>query len=191
MPSGITHDRITFWLLPWVVGVSYCLTRNGELTLILSGSYLFSGMMFGPDLDIHSIQYKRWGVIRGVWLPYRNLMKHRSFLSHGLIIGTCVRLLYLCLIVVLIGMLVIAIAQLIWGFPWNWQSFMRAKYNLLINQYPRATIALFIGLEIGAMSHSISDWISSHRKIRLRKKLNKAPKETKKLRKAKIYQKKD
>ena len=191
MPSGVTHDRITMWILPWIAGVTYCLTRNGELTLILSGGYFFSGMMFGPDLDIRSIQYKRWGIIRGIWLPYRRLFKHRSIFSHGFIIGTCVRLVYLFLIIACISIFGVAIAQLIFGFTWNWQDFAQRQLSLLINKYPQETIALFIGLEIGAMSHSVSDWISSRRKLRLKKKLNKPKSTTKKLRRTKIFQKKN
>ena len=191
MPSGVTHDRITIWILPWIVGVTYCLTRNGELTLIFSGGYFFSGMMFGPDLDIHSLQYKRWGMIRGIWLPYRRFLKHRSIFSHGFIIGTCVRLIYLFLIIACISILVVAIAQLIFGFTWNWQDFAQRQLSLLINKYPQETIALFIGLEIGAMSHSVSDWIGSRRKLRLKKKLNQPQSTTKKLRGTKIYQKKN
>ena len=191
MPSGVTHDRITIWILPWIVGVTYCLTRNGELTLILSGGYFFSGMMFGPDLDIRSLQYKRWGIIRGIWLPYRRFLKHRSIFSHGFIIGTCVRLVYLFLIIACISIFVVAIAQLIFGFTWNWQDFAQRQLSLLINRYPQETIALFIGLEIGAMSHSVSDWISSRRKLRLKKKLNQPQGATKKLRGTKIFQKKN
>ncbi len=191
MPSGVTHDRITIWILPWIVGVTYSLTRNGELTLILSGGYFFSGMMFGPDLDIHSLQYKRWGIIRGIWLPYRKFLKHRSIFSHGFIIGTCVRSVYLFLIIACISIFVVAIAQLIFGFTWNWQDFAQLQLSLLINKYPQETIALFIGLEIGAMSHSVSDWISSRRKLRLKKKLNQPQSKTKKLRGTKIFQKKN
>ena len=191
MPSGVTHDRITVGILPWIVGVTYCLTRNGELTLILSGGYFFSGMMFGPDLDILSLQYKRWGIIRGIWLPYRRILKHRSIFSHGLIIGTCVRLVYLFSIIACISILAVAIAQLIFGFTWNWQDFVQQQLSLSINKYPQEIIALFIGLEIGAMSHSVSDWISSRRKLRRKNKVNKPQSTTKKLRKTKIFQKKN
>ncbi len=191
MPSGVTHDRITIWILPWIVGVTYCLTRNGELTLILSGGYFFSGMMFGPDLDIRSLQYKRWGIIRGIWLPYRRVLKHRSIFSHGFIIGTCVRLVYLFLIIACISIFVVAIAQLIFGFSWNWQDFAQQQLSLSIDKYPQETIALFIGLEIGAMSHSVSDWISSRRKLRRKNKLNQPKSTTKKLGGAKIFQKKN
>lgn len=186
MPSGVTHDRITIWILPWVAGISYLLTRDGDLTLILAGSYLFSGMMFGPDLDIYSLQYKRWGVIRGIWLPYRGFVKHRSILSHGLLIGTLLRLIYLSVIVAGISIFVVAIAQLCLGFPWNWQDFVREQVYFSIKKYPRETLVLFLGLEIGSMSHSISDWFSSRRKLRLKNKVS----QSKKLRKAKIYQKK-
>lgn len=43
MPSGVTHDRITIWILPWIAGITYCVTRDGELTLILSGVIYLAG----------------------------------------------------------------------------------------------------------------------------------------------------
>jgi uncharacterized metal-binding protein len=190
MPSGIVHDRITIRLLPWVGAITYCTTRSAELTLILACGYLFSGLMFGPDLDIYSLQYKRWGLIRGIWLPYRQFFRHRSIFSHGLIIGTCVRLIYLFFFIALISTLSVAIAQLCLGFAWNWQVFVRDQLHLLIWKYPRETIALLIGLEIGAMSHSISDWINSQRKRRLKNKLSKVQTKPQKLSQARIYQKK-
>ena len=191
MPSGVVHDRITIWLLPWVVGITYCLTRSAELTLIVAGGYLFSGMMFGPDLDIHSLQYKRWGAIRQIWLPYRQFLRHRSLFSHGFVIGTCIRVAYLLLIVAVIGILGVAIAQLLLGFDWNWQDFVRIKLYRLVWKYSQETWALFVGLEIGAMSHSVSDWFNSHRKHRLKRKINKAKVKTRsnKIRSARIYQK--
>jgi uncharacterized metal-binding protein len=193
MSSGIEHDRITIWLLPLVGGITYCTTRSAELTLILACGFLFSGLMFGPDLDIVSLQYKRWGVVRGIWLPYRKFLRHRSIFSHGLIIGTCIRLIYLFCIISFVSTLGVAIAQLCLGFTWNWQIFVRDQLHLLINKYPRQTAALLIGLEIGAMSHSISDWIYSHRKRRLKNKSIKSIKvktKTEKLSPARIYQKK-
>jgi uncharacterized metal-binding protein len=170
MPSGITHDRITLWTLPWVAGISYSLTRDGELTLILAGGFLFSGLMFGPDLDIFSIQYQRWGVFKFIWLPYRRLLRHRSLLSHGLFIGTYIRVIYLSIIIAFVSIFVVAIAQLLFDFTWNWHDFTRQQLNLLSKKYHTQTIAIFLGLELGAMSHSISDWISSRRKQRLKTK---------------------
>ncbi|MCC0177309.1 metal-binding protein [Waterburya agarophytonicola K14] len=179
MPSGTTHDRITLWTLPWVASITYGLTRNGDLTLLVSGGFLFSGLMFGPDLDIRSIQFQRWGLLRGIWLPYRKLLRHRSLFSHGLIIGTCLRVLYLFLFVAGIAIFVVGFAQLLFGFSWNWQDFVGSKFHLLTHHRDRETIALFMGLELGAMSHSISDWISSSHKKRLNKKPRKTVKVTK------------
>ena len=169
MPSGIAHDRITLWSLPWIASIGYGLTKNGELSLILAGGFLFSGLMFGPDLDIYSVQYKRWGFIRGIWIPYRHLFRHRSFFSHGLIVGTVIRVLYLFVIIATIAIIAVGIAQAMWGFYWNWRQFVFSQFDLLTHKYLKETIALFLGLELGAMSHSLSDLVSSKRKRRLKK----------------------
>ena len=175
MPSGRTHDRITLWIFPWIVVATYLVTRNGEVTLLTGGGFFFSGLMFGPDLDIYSAQYKRWGALRWIWLPYRKLFSHRSLFSHGFIIGTVIRVIYLLLIVFAIAIFLVAIAQLLFGFPWNWQRFILQGIELMTNKYAAETVALWLGLESGAMSHSLSDWISSalkkQRKIGKREKV--------------------
>ncbi|MGK7924424.1 MAG: metal-binding protein [Spirulina sp.] len=160
MPSGRTHDRITLWCLPWFVLLTFSLTRSGELTLLAAAGFLFSGLMFGPDLDIHSVQFKRWGWLRWIWIPYQKTLKHRSRLSHGLLIGTTLRLLYLLVLASSIAIFGVAIAQLLWGFAWNWQHFVRLSLQML-QRFSGEAIALFIGLELGAMSHSLTDWMGS------------------------------
>jgi uncharacterized metal-binding protein len=161
MPSGRTHDRITLWNLPVIVGLSYLLTHSGELTLLIASAFLFSGLMFGPDLDIYSVQYKRWGILRWIWLPYQALLVHRSMLSHGLIVGTSLRIIYLLVCLLAIAVPAVAAAQLIGGFNWNWQQVARLTLQLVVQDYWQEAIALLIGLELGAMSHSLCDWISS------------------------------
>jgi uncharacterized metal-binding protein len=179
MPSGKTHDRITLWLLPWIVLVSYIITRNAELTLLGSSGFFFSGLMFGPDLDLYSVQFKRWGIFRYLWLPYQKLLRHRSFFSHGLIIGTVFRLIYLLFWLFIFSSLLIALLQLIIGFDWNWQTFTIAQFNLITKKYYLQAIACFWGLELGAMSHYLSDWIGSISKKK-RKGLKPQPKNLKK-----------
>jgi len=169
MPSGTTHDRITLWSLPWIVFATYLVTHNGELTLLMAGGFFFSGLMFGPDLDIYSTQYKRWGILRWIWLPYRKLFRHRSLFSHGLIIGTLIRLIYLFLMIFVIAIFLVAIAQLLFGFPWNWQKLFLNAIDSLINEYAPEALSLWLGLELGAMSHSLSDWIGSAAKKQRKK----------------------
>jgi uncharacterized metal-binding protein len=177
MPSGSTHDRITLIGLPLVVGGSLLIARNAEYTLITAGSFLFSGMMFGPDLDIYSVQYRRWGFLRWIWLPYRKLLSHRSFFSHGFAIGTIVRVLYLTIFLLLVAIVLVALGQAIWGFPWNWHDFRLNVWRSLRSDYLDWTIATFVGLELGAMSHYVSDWLNStfkrsKKKVDARKKVD-------------------
>ena len=171
MPSGRTHDRITVWSVPLVVGIAYFLTQSGKFALILAGGFLFSGLMFGPDLDIYSVQYKRWGWFRCIWIPYRSAIRHRSQLSHGLLIGTILRLIYISLIILILSGMIAAIAYF-FGYV-NLQSVMDSQKKLPIwnPKYTQALLALIIGLELGAMSHSISDWIgSAYKKNKTQKK---------------------
>ena len=73
MPSGRTHDRITVLSVVPITILFYFIFRRKELILWFGLSYIFSGLMFGPDLDIYSLQYKRWGIGRWIWLPYQYL----------------------------------------------------------------------------------------------------------------------
>jgi len=161
MPSGKTHDRITLWSLPWLVGACYGLTRSGDLSLLVAGSYLFSGLMFGPDLDIYSVQYKRWGILRWIWRPYQKMLSHRPLLSHGLLIGTILRLVYLVLILGVGVLLSLAIAQAFGIGQWQWQPSIQRQVWGISQHYFREAIAIFVGLELGAISHGISDGVGS------------------------------
>ncbi len=168
MPSGKTHDRITLWSLPVIAGGTYLLTNgNSDRTLIIAGAFLFGGLMFGPDLDIYSVQYKRWGYLRWLWIPYQKTLKHRSFFSHGLIIGTTIRLIYLAFWLSLVGIFAVGIAELWNDVSWNWQLWAQ-----LAKKYKYEWIALFIGLEMGAVSHILSDRLGSFFKRRQRKRVN-------------------
>lgn len=161
MPSGRTHDRITLWGLPWVVLASYGLVRSAELTLIVGLAYLFSGLMFGPDLDIHSVQFKRWGIFRWIWLPYQKTLSHRSHLSHGFLIGTTLRVLYFATFLLMVAALGGAIAVMLFQVKWQWRNWLMMGGQTIQQTYWAEGLALFAGLEIGAMSHSVSDWCGS------------------------------
>ena len=150
-----------------MAGFTFEQTQSGNLTLLVSGGFLFGGLMFGPDLDIYSKQYQRWGWLRWIWLPYQKSLRHRSFLSHGPIVGTTLRLLYLAAWLGIVGILILKIAQVGWGVGWSWRptvQFLRAS----ITHYSAEWIALYLGLELGAVSHIVSDWGGSTYK-RLRK----------------------
>lgn len=160
MPSGQTHDRLTLLFLPPIAGMGFLVSGSGALTLLLAGSYLFSGFMFGPDLDIHSVQYKRWGILRWLWLPYRSMIRHRGWLSHGPIVGTLFRLFYFGSFLLLVAIVGLGCLQLFGAIVPDWRAFPERSIEFCA-RHPRESIAFLVGLELGAMNHSLGDWIGS------------------------------
>lgn len=165
MPSGRTHDRITLWSLPVVAALTFWLSQSSRMTLILSGGFLFSGLMFGPDLDIHSRQFQRWGWLCWLWRPYQQCIPHRSLLSHGPIIGTTLRLIYLGGWMLLFALGGLSLAHYFGLTAWDWRTTL-ALGNQMVQHYTQEGLVLWLGLELGAMSHSLSDWGgSAYRKL--------------------------
>jgi uncharacterized metal-binding protein len=160
MPSGGTHDRITLYTLPVIAGVTLWQTRSSNLTLLVAGGFMFSGLMFGPDLDIYSRQFQRWGCLRGIWLPYQKQLRHRSIWSHGPIVGTTVRVIYLGFLLWLAATVFLLIGEFFGVVTLTWRDLFGVFGRSLV-VYTTEYLALFVGLELGAMSHSLSDWGSS------------------------------
>ena len=140
MPNGKTHDKITFVIAPVVAGISYLITKDIKTTIIIFGCYLFASLMFNGDLDTNSRPYNRWWLFKMIWIPYQLMFTHRNIFTHGLIIGTIVRLLYLGLIPIII--------LLVKG---NLQLITSIDLSMLL--------LIFIGLESGSAVHTISDKI--------------------------------
>jgi uncharacterized metal-binding protein len=165
MPSGRTHDFITFLLVPPTAAAAYYFTGDWTVTAITTAAMVFGGLMFGPDLDIQSRQYARWGPLRFLWWPYKVAVPHRSRLSHSILLGTWIRVIYF-LVVVSITLAVILYARDFYlhrqaaglsdvsgAFTRVWEVIVSFKRNVLI-----ATLA---GLWIGATSHIVSDVLGS------------------------------
>lgn len=168
MSSGRTHDRITLWTLPLVVLFAFRATLDGWLTVVVCLGFLLSGWMFGPDLDIHSVQYKRWGWLRWIWLPYRGSMRHRSRWSHGPIIGTVVRVLYLSVWLGMMGLVGVALLNRLGHTALSWGDVGTGLMAILRTRWP-LWVALLVGLELGALSHYAADWLSSEWKRQRRR----------------------
>ena len=115
MPSGTTHDRITYALATLTLGLGYALTSDVRLALTTTAAMLFAGLMFGPDLDIYSKPYQRWGIFRFIWKPYQMALSHRSSLSHGLVFSTVIRVVYLLAVVSILS----ATAAYAWEILWH------------------------------------------------------------------------
>jgi uncharacterized metal-binding protein len=162
MPSGKTHDAITIILTAPVFGVAFLVTRDLWIAEVASVGFLFGGLMFGPDLDTASKQYSRWKLFKLMWFPYRSFFKHRSRWSHGLIFGTLLRVVYFMGAVTCLAFLVTwgytafvgGEASGIWNFPRVWARLRQYSDTAL---GPGGLIAIFVGLWLGAASHTITD----------------------------------
>lgn len=165
MPSGKTHDRITLWSLPLVVAFGWAITRNSTLVLLICGGFLFGGLMLGPDLDIHSVHFKRWGWFRWIWIPYRGSMRHRSPLSHAPIVGTVLRVVYLGVWLGIISFVGLAAVNEMGQLGLTWAD-IRGLLNRSIQQYQPEWLTFALGLELGALSHYVADWSVSRYKRR-------------------------
>ena len=166
MPSGKTHDAVTFFFTAPVFAAAWKITENVPLATVVAVAFLFGGLMFGPDLDTVSKQYSRWGFLRILWFPYQFFFKHRSRWSHGLIFGTLLRVVYFMGVLTLLSFLFCYIFASYSGgalpnlleFTKNWGlvgEFVRVNFG----EY--AFLSFFIGLWLGAASHTLTDMAGS------------------------------
>jgi uncharacterized metal-binding protein len=138
MASGENHDRSILFTTPiiGIIGVSHSL----ELGIIAASAHLLGGLYLSPDLDLKSKPLKRWGVLRVLWLPYQKLIPcHRHWLSHGVIVGSVVRLLYLAALLLPMWFIFPGLQQVELMITWE------------------KAIAFFLGVELSALNHLLLD----------------------------------
>ena len=162
MPSGKTHDRITLLLLAPTFAAIWSITGSLLLGSLATGATFFGGWMFGPDLDTQSSQYKRWGVFRFLWLPYRVVFKHRSRWSHGILFGTLIRALYFSGIIAMLVMTAVYLrATLVaGGLPGLYavaESYWAVQTEIARHVSKHAIWAVLVGLWWGAALHTVAD----------------------------------
>ena len=165
MPSGKIHDSVALIsVIPIYLAGNYLFKFNQPELYTLVLVSVFSQMMFGPDLDAQSCQYKRWGLLKWIWLPYRKIFTHRSRFSHGIILGPIFRCIYLFIVCILFfSLLRLFIIQLL-GIdiifslkPGLSEFIVDSKYSDFIP----FTAPLIIGLFVGAAIHTFTDKIFS------------------------------
>jgi uncharacterized metal-binding protein len=171
MPDGRTHDLIT--LVTGAAGAPAVLNTNlpdmgPPNAMVLLGAYLVSGLLFSPDLDLHSGPYRRWRKLRWIWLPYQRLVPHRSWISHSLIIGPILRVVYLAAMLCLLSFVALGLLNLI--VPVDPTGKVREITNTIaawIAAHP-ATIGYAVaGFFLGAAVHSLTDTVVTAVKRRL------------------------
>lgn len=166
MPSGKTHDAVTFLLTAPIGAAAWKVTENYPTAGIIAFAFLIGGLMFGPDLDTMSKQYTRWGVLRLLWYPYQVFFKHRSRWSHGLIFGTFLRVVYIMGVLTLLSFGAAFLYAIyshgeiphLFEFTKTWGAIGEyTRFYLGENFFP----AVFVGLWLGAASHTLTDMAGS------------------------------
>ncbi|HLL72193.1 MAG TPA: metal-binding protein [Pyrinomonadaceae bacterium] len=163
MPSGKTHDAITLLLTVPTFVAAWGVTGSVLLASVTTCAMLFGGLMFGPDLDIQSRQYTRWGVFRFIWWPYKVMFRHRSRWSHGIIFGTLIRVVYFAFMLSVLALAAIYFrAFLIAHAPPDYSELLRAWHAIEAGAMMPGTgryaaLAALAGLWWGAASHTLTD----------------------------------
>jgi len=98
-----------------------------------------AGMYLSPDLDTASKPFKRWGVLKIVWVPYQKNIPHRSPLSHAPLLGSAIRLAYLAALLLPLWIIFPGLRQIEWAITWE------------------KAIAFLVGVELSALNHLLLD----------------------------------
>jgi uncharacterized metal-binding protein len=140
MASGKNHDRAIIITTPIMLAAAIA-SDHAEVGLIATASYYLAGIYLSPDLDLVSRPFKRWGLLRWLWLPYQRLIpRHRHWLSHGPAIGSAVRLIYLAA----------------WLSP-LWLLFPGLQQTQWSGVTTANAMAFFCGVELSALNHLLLD----------------------------------
>lgn len=154
MASGKNHDKGIFLQTPIVFAIAASTTQNIGLTVAATTAHLIGGLFLSPDLDCPSRPYYRWGVLRFIWLPYMKLVipHHRHVLSHGLILGSLVRIIYIVGLVLGVMGLVDAASVHV-----NLNLYEKAIALIQQNVFQRLCVVIFVSVEMSAINHYMLD----------------------------------
>jgi uncharacterized metal-binding protein len=173
MPNARTHDAITYALTPFTFLGAEMYWENHLISALATGAMLFAGLMFGPDLDLNSRPYQRWGPLKIIWKPYQAALPHRSKFSHGPVLGTVIRIVYFLIMFSALGATILYIhhrfvheQQTTWGAEF---ALIRGDLFTFWDQTEKRYFwGVFAGLWLGALSHTTADVVWSAIKRRRR-----------------------
>ncbi len=138
MASGKNHDRSILFASPIVLSVGGYYWGL-EIGIIVGASHFIGGWYLSPDLDLKSLPWKRWGLLKFIWIPYQKFIPHRSPLSHAPVLGSAIRLLYLGALVSPLWAIFPGLQQIQWAIGWG------------------EAIAFWVGVELSALNHLLLD----------------------------------
>jgi uncharacterized metal-binding protein len=172
MPGATVHDAVTVAAISFVNGVYWHIQPHQHVAAAFwfTGTFLVAGYACAGDLDVKSREHRAWGPLRIIWLPYRVLVPHRSWIAHGMVTGGLIRTAYLACAITAI--LVVAV----WGVDLLGQHFGPAAITAglwrhavtAIYNHTASALAAFAGFIAAGALHSFTDLLGSAVKPRAR-----------------------
>lgn len=158
MPGARTHDFLTVATAVVATPVALALGLTPGETGVFAGAYLFSGLFFSPDLDLHSTPYMRWGPLRVLWLPYQAAVHHRSWMSHSFLVGPALRIGYFALMVGLVALGGLLLLNLVTpidptGTLWHLSTLLGGY----LRRHPATTFYVLLGFVGSGATHVVAD----------------------------------
>jgi len=148
MPDGKGHDTIT--VVTAILVAPAAIWYFGPVAIAGVAGLLFGALAFSPDLDLDSDEYDRWGPFKYYWWLYQWAVPHRGQLSHGPVIGTLARLIYIApVIAVVVGAFVVTGVT---SLP---------EVEAWALKYKPYLISTVIGLEANSLIHIVADGITT------------------------------
>lgn len=162
MSSGKRHTQIALTSAPLVAAASFYLGYNWRESLIYGALNLAAQTILTPDLDIRCMWSQCWG---GLFWPYQQAISHRSFASHGPVVGTLGRILYVAVLAWLLSIVGYLLVDVVQMQPLDFPAAMTWLDSFLGTYCPQFTrtqlIMGFAAMECGSMLHVAADYIST------------------------------
>lgn len=110
MPNGRTHSIATVITATVLTGAAIAAVQTAGLEVMAAPIGSLAGLLLSPDLDLgekgnlsHHYVKRHAGCLAGaiwtaVWWPYGRILSHRSFISHSIVMGTALRIMYIALL---------------------------------------------------------------------------------------------
>ncbi len=165
MPGAPVHDAVTVAAVSFVNGVYWHIQPHEHVAAALwfTGTFLFAGYACAGDLDTNSREYRAWGPLRVIWWPYRVLVPHRSWISHGMISGGLIRALYL------VAAISVAVVVAVWGIDLLGQHFGPGAVTAglwrhtaaAVRDHSISALAGFAGFMTAGALHTLTDLVGS------------------------------
>lgn len=159
MASGEGHDQTTMAGAGLIIAAAVVAPQSLSIIFSVAIGFLAGGMLFSPDLDGKDHKpTKRWGILRYIWFPLW-VLGHRSWLSHGWLIGSLFRAVWfygvVCLPLWFVILNISELVQVLWPYALAllFGQVLGGEWHLLVDLFTTQS-----PLVRGSQQERAADW---------------------------------